>query len=379
MEERELSQVSVSTYLTALRRLCEYLVARGDLDDNPARSVKGNRRPDQHSRGVLAEADVETLLDAVPSATLIGLRDRALVSLMVHGGLAEIEIVRSNRGDLDQTLMGTFLRVQGKGRQSKDEQVPLDPPALDPLLAYLRHRDDSSPEAPLFVSHGHRSEGTRLNTRSIRGRINGYLRAAGLKRPGISPHSLTHTAALIWLNDGMDLEEVRRRMRHGTLETTMISFRKQGLLSGRLPRTKRSPNPTLTSMLVRRFFPLVALVAFSSPAATCSTSSSRRSPCPFHSRRFASPASPIRRAEQETSGTMTALAPTSLSRSRTRRPATSREVRPSPTWTLRSLWRSRSRAPSAPSSSARLSVVLFEADAATCWRPSASGPASRSR
>ena len=239
MEERELSQVSVSTYLTALRRLCEYLVARGDLDDNPARSIKGNRRPDQHSRGVLAEADVETLLDVVPRATMIGLRDRALVSLMVHGGLAEIEIVRSNRGDLDQTLMGTFLRVQGKGRQSKDEQVPLDPPALDPLLAYLRHRDDSSPEAPLFVSHGHRSEGTRLNTRSIRGRINGYLRAAGLKRPGISPHSLTHTAALIWLNDGMDLEEVRRRMRHGTLETTMISFRKQGLL-------KRPPSPDET-------------------------------------------------------------------------------------------------------------------------------------
>ena len=86
MEERELSQVSVSTYLTALRRLCEYLVARGDLDDNPARSVKGNRRPDQHSRGVLAEADVETLLDAVPRATMIGLRDRALVSLMVQAG-----------------------------------------------------------------------------------------------------------------------------------------------------------------------------------------------------------------------------------------------------------------------------------------------------
>lgn len=231
MEERELSQVSVSTYLTALRRLCDYLVARGDLLDNPARGVKGNRRPGQHTRGVLSIDDVEALLDVVPRGTLIGRRDRALVSLMVYGGLAEIELVRSDREDLDQTLMGAFLRVQGKGRQTKDGHVPLDPPALDPLLDYLRHRGETPPEAPLFVSHGHRSAGTRLNTRSIRGRINGYLRTAGLKRPGISPHSLTHTAALVWLNEGMDLDAVRKRMRHGTLETTMISFRKQGLLN----------------------------------------------------------------------------------------------------------------------------------------------------
>ena len=231
MEERELSQVSVSTYLTALRRLCDYLVARGELAANPARGVKGNRRPGAHTRGVLRDTEIDALLEAVPTATLIGRRDRAIVALMVWGGLSEIELVRADHEDLDRTLMGTVLRVQGKGRQSKDEQVPLDDVALDPLDAYLRARGGVRPTDPLFVSHGHRSDGTRLNTRSVRGRINGYLREAGLKRRGISPHSLTHTAALVWLNSGMPVEEVRRRMRHGTLETTMISFKKQGLLT----------------------------------------------------------------------------------------------------------------------------------------------------
>ncbi len=230
MEERELSQVSVSTYLTALRRLCDYLVARGDLAENPARAVKGNRRPQSHTRGVLTAAEVEALVEAIPQTTGIGRRDRALVALMVFGGLSEVELVRADVGDVDRTLMGTFLRVQGKGRQSKDESVPLDPAAVDPLEIYLMEREGASPSAPLFVSHGHRSAGTRLNTRSVRGRINTHLRAAKLKRRGISPHSLTHTAALIWLTSGMPVEEVRRRMRHGTLETTMISFKKQGLL-----------------------------------------------------------------------------------------------------------------------------------------------------
>ena len=233
MEERELSQVSVSTYLTALRRLCEYLVARGELAENPARGVKGNRRPESHTRGVLRGEEVARLLEA-PPPTLIGLRDRALMALMAFGGLSEIEIVRADLEDLDRTLMGVFLRVQGKGRQTKDENVPLDAAAVDPLDAYLRARGRPTPRAPLVVSHGHRSDGTRLNTRSVRGRVNEHLRAAGLKRRGISPHSLTHTAALIWLNGGLPLEEVQRRMRHGTLETTMIHFRKQGLLT-RLP------------------------------------------------------------------------------------------------------------------------------------------------
>jgi len=155
------------------------------------------------------------------------------MALMVYGGLSEVELVRADVGDVDRTLMGTFLRVQGKGRQSKDEAVPLDADAVDPLEVYLMGRDESDPKAPLFISHGHRSDGTRLNTRSVRGRVNAHLRTAKLKRRGISPHSLTHTAALIWLNAGMPVEEVRRRMRHGTLETTMISFKKQGLLKPR--------------------------------------------------------------------------------------------------------------------------------------------------
>jgi integrase/recombinase XerC/integrase/recombinase XerD len=230
MEERELSQVSVSTYLTALRRFCQYLTDIGELDDNPATGVKGNRRPDSHSRAVLTEQDIEALEEVLGTATQIDKRDTAIVYLMLYAGLSEIEIVRANVEDLEHTLMGPVLRVQGKGRTVKDQEAPLDEPVLEAVEAYLDTRDDVHPEDPLFVSHGHRSDGKRLKTRSVRSRINGYLKQAEIKRKGVSPHSLTHTAALIWLNDGMPLEEVKQRMRHGTLDTTMIYYKKQGLL-----------------------------------------------------------------------------------------------------------------------------------------------------
>jgi site-specific recombinase XerD len=231
METRGLHQVSVSTYLTALRRFCQYLTDAGLLAENPARTVKGNRRPASHSRSVLTESEIETLLASLSTDTVLDARDRAIVYLMLYAGLSEIEIVRADLEDVDHSLMGVLMRVQGKGRSTKDQEVRLDAHVASALSAYQALRGPVSPDAPLFASHGRRSEGQRLNTRTVRSRVNGVLKTADLKRAGIKPHSLTHTAALLWLNDGMSLEEVKSRMRHGTLDTTMIYFKKQGLLT----------------------------------------------------------------------------------------------------------------------------------------------------
>ena len=228
---RSLKPASVSTYLTALRQFCQYLVDIGLIDDNPALAVKGNPRPEEHSRAVLTEADSRQLLSVLDDTTLLGKRDQAIVYLMLYAGLSEIEIVRADVLDIEYTLLGRFLRVQGKGQgrtdkdPREDPRVPLDPPVIEKIERYLEARDSVLPEHPLFVSHGHRSNGQRLNTRSVRSRISRYLAAANLmKRDNkkVSPHSLTHTAPLIWLNKGMDIEEVQARMRHGSLDTTLI-------------------------------------------------------------------------------------------------------------------------------------------------------------
>jgi integrase/recombinase XerC len=225
--ERGLHQVSISTYLTAIRRFCQYLTDIGLLEDNPARGIKGNRRPDSHSRDVLSRKEVEGLLSAIDISTRIGKRDVAIAYAMIYAGLSEIEIVRANLADLEQTLLGWYLRVQGKGKREKDRQVPIDTPVMEKIRIYLDARGRIRPENPLFVSHGRRSEGERLNTRSVRSRINIYLKRAGIKREGVTPHSLTHTAAVFWFDAGLGVEEVRERLRHGTLDTTLIHVRKK--------------------------------------------------------------------------------------------------------------------------------------------------------
>jgi integrase/recombinase XerC/integrase/recombinase XerD len=219
---RRLSSVSVSTYLTALRRFCEYLVRVRVLRANPARLVEGNKRPTAHSRAYLTSSDIEGLLGAIDRSDPLGRRDYAIVLLMAGCALSEIELVRADVGDLHAFDGGHALWVQGKGRRAKDQRVVLPPPAWECLADYLEHRGSTNPGDPLFASAGNRTRGERMTTRGIRNRVNGHLERAGIKQGKlrrITPYSLRHTAALLMAREGATAEEIRDRMRLGS-ETT---------------------------------------------------------------------------------------------------------------------------------------------------------------
>ena len=240
---KNLSSVSVSTYLTALRRFCEYLVSRHVLPSNPAREVEGNKRPVAHSRGVISSADVGSLLSSVDCRDERGLRDFAFIKLMIGCALSEIEIVRADVGDLGLGPGDPTLLVQGKGRVTKDEIVPLPVDVADSITRYLAARGEVSPEAPLFTSAGNRTRGMRMTTRGVRDRVNSYLERAGIKQGRlrkITPYSLRHTAAVMMAEQGATADEIKRRLRLGSIATAMLYINQKetpGLTSETGPAT----------------------------------------------------------------------------------------------------------------------------------------------
>jgi len=222
---KRLSAVSVSTYLTALRRFCGYLVRRKVIRENPALPVGGNSRPRVHSRAALTRAEVEILLSVVDRSDERGLRDYAFIKLMLGSALSEIEIIRADAGDRVASAPAVKLQVQGKGRIRKDQAVLLAPDVAAALDAYLLARPGLAPGDPLFASAGNRTRGERMTTRGVRDRVSHYLVRAGLKGNGprrISPYSLRHTAALLMARDGASADEIRDRMRLGSLATAML-------------------------------------------------------------------------------------------------------------------------------------------------------------
>jgi site-specific recombinase XerC len=219
---RGLAPVSVSTYLTALRQFCDFLVRSRLLRENPARTVRGNERPRKHSRDVLTLDEVRRLLEEFDAKGERGLRDYAIVRLMLGCGLSEIELIRADRGDLTLAAESSSLLVQGKGKSAKDTAVILPPDVREAIEAYLAVRGPGAPDQPLFTSAGNRTRGRRMTTRGIRDRINGSLERLGIRRDGprrISPYSLRHTAAMLMAQSGASADELRERLRLGSLAT----------------------------------------------------------------------------------------------------------------------------------------------------------------
>jgi len=221
---KNLSPTSLSTYLTSVRRFYDYLISVEMVTENPAKKIRGSGRPQRHLRYPLSHDEVENLLDAIDPSTVVGLRDWSMITLMIRCGLSEIEIVRASAGDIKVKGGKQVIFVQGKNQDKKDEYVILTPPAQEALEKYLEARGKTKEDEPLFWGVGNRARGERITTRAIRERVNYYLNLAGLKRKGITPYSLRHTAALLAIESGAAVSEVKQMLRHKTIDSTLVYF-----------------------------------------------------------------------------------------------------------------------------------------------------------
>jgi len=221
LQERSLSPLTITAYLTALRRFFIYLEGI-KVYPNIAKDIKGLKRPRGFMKDALTKDEVNVLLGAIAeSKDLNSLRDYALINLMLRTGLRTIEVSRALIGDIGRENGETILRIWGKGRDSKDELVILTLAAYKPLLEYLEARQETKTREPLFISHSNRSKET-LTTRSIRRIIADRLKSVGLKTDRLTAHSLRHTAGTIALSNGADLIGVKDMLRHSNINTTMI-------------------------------------------------------------------------------------------------------------------------------------------------------------
>lgn len=212
---------SIAHKLAVLRRFYAAAVAAGLRADNPALGV----HPPRDRRAVeflpyLAEGELVRLLALVPRTEATpALRDRALLALLAVQGLRTVEVARANVADLYDGDPAV-LRVRGKTR---DRLLPLRPDLTAVLRAYLAARGPVPADAlgtPLVAAVGNRAGGRRLSRRGIRHVVDGYLRRAGLKRPGVSDHALRHTAATLAYAYTRDLRAVQHMLGHADPRTT---------------------------------------------------------------------------------------------------------------------------------------------------------------
>jgi integrase/recombinase XerC len=218
LNEKQYSKSTIARKLATLRSFYKFLVKRNQLSSNPVMAV---RTPKQDKRlpRFLEYEQVKKLLETPPMDSWLGARDRAIMETLYSTGVRVSELVALNMDDVD--FLGEVVHIRGKGK--KERIVPIGTSALQVIQHYMEFRNKRAHSNPnfdskvLFVN----KHGRRLSTRSVRRKMDKYLRMAGLD-PNISPHTLRHSFATHMLNNGADLRSVQELLGHQSLSTTQV-------------------------------------------------------------------------------------------------------------------------------------------------------------
>lgn len=211
---------TVCVYIGAVRSFYRVL---SDLHGIPdaASSVKGAKKMKNMAHDSLTVDQVRDILANIDTSTVAGLRDYAMINLMIHTGLRENEVAMANVGDIRNIGADSILYVIGKGHDCKDDYVILDYDTLSPIQRYLSARGKLTADAPLFASAANQNKGGRLSTRAISGIGKKAMANVGIVSDRLVCHSFRHTACTFALKGGASILDAQVMMRHVDPRTTM--------------------------------------------------------------------------------------------------------------------------------------------------------------
>ena len=231
--QRRLSPPSVKQHLAALRVLFDWLVVGQVIPTNPAGSVRGPRHSVRKGKTpVLAADEARTMLDAIDIGTSIGLRDRALIGLMVYTFARVGAAVGMRLEDVYVQGRRTWVRLHEKG--GKEHEMPCH----HNLDAYLHAYIDGAlaggdKKAFLFRSARGRSGVLSTNPMSQADvyRMIGRRAAAASVATKIGCHSFRATGITEYLRNGGKLEVAQQMANHESARTTGLYDRRQDQVS----------------------------------------------------------------------------------------------------------------------------------------------------
>src|SRR5215204_3797103 len=227
------SAPTVKHHLAAIRMMFDWVATGGILPFNPTTAVRGPKQVVKRGKTpVLAPDEARRLLDSIDVSTPAGLRDRALIGLMVYT-FAWIGAATAMRvGDVYVQNRRLWVNLREKGGKA----VAL--PCHHTLEAYLHAYLDgtglaSDPQEPLFRTLG---RGTGQLTRTPLPQANAYVmiqrraRAAGI-RTRIGNHTFRATGITAYLRNGGTLEKAAMIANHASTRTTQLYDRRNDEVS----------------------------------------------------------------------------------------------------------------------------------------------------
>jgi site-specific recombinase XerD len=225
---------TVKQQLAAIRHLFDWLVVGQVVPVNPAAAVRGPQHIVKTDKTpVLEPAEARQLLDSIDATTPAGLRDRALIALMVYS-FARIGAALAMKVE-DVFVQNRRLWVRLREKGGKAHAMPCHHNLEEYLATYLDGavlRDDG--KRALFPSlarmPGRPLARTAMRQADAHAMIRRRATAAGVAT-AIGNHSFRATGITAYLKNGGTLETAAAMANHASTRTTQLYDRRRDEMS----------------------------------------------------------------------------------------------------------------------------------------------------
>ena len=160
---------------------------------------------------ILEPEEAQKLLKQPNKRYPTGLRNKAIISVMLHCGLRLSETCNLSPGNINLTK-GKLRVESGKGNKDRDLAIPEY--LIDLLDTWRKKRPKSNYFFPTL-------KGKKISGRYIQQMVKRYSRKAGISK-NITPHTLRHSYATQYYKQTKDIETLRRILGHTDISTTTI-------------------------------------------------------------------------------------------------------------------------------------------------------------
>jgi integrase/recombinase XerD len=214
-KDRENGASALNRQATVLRNFYRALVAMGHVEarQNPMAFFPKIKPAARKLPVTLDREEVGKLLDQPNSDTVLGLRDRAVLTLLYGTGIRASECAGLAEEDINWGE--STIRVTGKG--GHERTIPMNEEVVHQLRQYRLARGGAKPTEAFFRSR----EGNALSRNAIYERVRRAARKAGIAKR-VSPHRLRHTFATHLVQEGVGLVTLRDLLGHKQITSTQI-------------------------------------------------------------------------------------------------------------------------------------------------------------
>lgn len=215
-EDKKVTDITVKGYVQVVKGFFNWCIKEELIKKNPVVNLE-NPKVSRYVIKTFTEAQINLMLSACDTKTMIGFRDYTIILLLLDTGIRVAELARLT---LDRVHISVtthaFIKVMGKGR--KEREVGISPNVAECLWKYINiyRKPKDERERALFIN----LFGVPLTLVGVEQMLQEIAKKTNITGVRVSPHTFRHTFSRMFLENGGDVYKLSLLLGHSSVVVT---------------------------------------------------------------------------------------------------------------------------------------------------------------